>query len=410
MKNSNANVAYPPPAYPPPVRTVAALGSLYMARMLGLFMVLPVLTLAGAEYLGSNIFLLGVALGIYGLTQALLQIPFGILSDRYGRKPLIAIGMAIFALGSVVAAAADSVQGLIVGRALQGAGAIAGVVMAMVADLTRDQHRTKAMAAIGASIGIAFALSLVLGPVLTALGGVRLIFWLSLALSIIGLLVLIFLVPSSAKDSARALNLKQGIRIVVQDLNLLKLNLGIFVLHGVLMALFVVLPTLLLAVDIPAVQHAWVYLGVMAVSFLLIVPFIIIGEQRRKLKSIFLLMVLLAALALAALPLAANSLEALIGATLLFFISFNYLEASLPALMSKTINAKYRGAGSGLFATFQFTGAALGGILGGWAYQQWGLATLLWGCALAVLMWLLLSISMTVPAPGSENPTKNVIA
>lgn len=248
-------------------RSVISLASLYIVRMLGLFMVLPVLSLSGHEYSGSTVFLLGVALGIYGLTQACLQIPYGILSDRYGRKPLIVIGLIIFAAGSVIAAYAETVEGLIIGRALQGAGAIAGVIMAMVGDLTSDANRTKAMAMIGASIGVAFALSLVIGPALTALGGVRWIFWVTLLLSMIGLAILFWGVPPVSSETQKKRLLLSAFESVALNLELWRLNMGIFILHSVLMALFIAIPLLLQSVHIPQIHHAWVYLGVMTSSF-----------------------------------------------------------------------------------------------------------------------------------------------
>jgi MFS family permease len=314
-------------------RAVLSLASLYIVRMLGLFMVLPVLILSGADYTQSNVFLLGVALGIYGLTQACLQIPFGILSDRFGRKRLIIIGLIIFALGSVLAATADSIQGLIVGRALQGAGAIAGVIMAMVGDMTSNETRTKAMATIGASIGVAFALSLVVGPLLTAAGGVRWIFWLTLGLSVIAIAIVIWIVPPENKSSSHRLVSLEGLRKVTSNVDLLRLNLGIFMLHAVLMSLFVALPLFLQTINIPPSQHAWVYLGVMGISFMLMVPLIILGERRGRVKHIFLSLLLIAVLALLSLAFISmradiqtttNSVLILVG-ILCFFIGFNYL-------------------------------------------------------------------------------------
>ena len=384
-------------------RSVVSLASLYIVRMLGLFMVLPVLSLTTDEYVGANIFWLGVALGVYGLTQALLQIPYGILSDRFGRKPLIAIGLLVFAAGSLVAASAETVYGLIAGRALQGAGAIAGVVMAMVGDLTTDKNRTKAMATIGASIGVAFALSLVLGPVVTAFGGVRWVFWLTLLLSGFGLIILLFVVPSPEKhtqvDSEEESkgSIFKGMELIILSPELWRLNVGIFVLHAVLMALFIAMPLLLESVGVPQAHHAWVYLGVMVSSFCLMVPLIIIGERRHKLKAIFLCVLLLALLALVGLSFFLNDIVPVICAMLIFFIGFNYLEATLPSLMTKTVSAAYRGAGSGLFSTCQFLGAALGGIVGGWIYSEFGVSTLLLICAAALLFWWLLALGMVVP-------------
>ena len=390
-------------------RAVASLASLYIVRMLGLFMVLPVLSLSGDEYLGSNIFLLGVALGIYGLTQACLQIPFGMLSDRFGRKPLIVIGLLLFALGSVVAALANTVEGLILGRALQGAGAIAGVVMAMVADLTSESNRTKAMATIGASIGVAFALSLVLGPAVTAWGGVRWVFWLTFLLSLAGIVILLWLVPITPSRNRELVLPKESIETVALNPELWRLNFGIFTLHAVLMALFVAVPVLLDSVNIPQVHHSWVYLGIMSSSFFMMVPLIVIGERKHKLKTIFLIVLLLAAVALVGLSYVMDDILAILFAMLLFFIGFNYLEATLPSLMSKTVLPSQRGAGSGLFSTCQFLGAACGGILGGWIVSHFGISVLLLVCALALGLWWLFALGMTVPK-RTHVATENVVA
>ena len=378
-------------------RSVASLAALYIVRMLGLFMVLPVLALSGSEYADSSVFLLGVALGVYGLTQACLQIPFGMLSDYYGRKPLIAVGLIIFALGSIVAASAETIYGLIVGRALQGAGAIAGVVMAMVADLTTDDNRTKAMATIGASIGIAFALSLVIGPAISGFGSVRWIFWLTLVLSLVGVVILIWGVPSPPREKLTPALSSESIESVLLNADLWRLNFGIFTLHAVLMGLFLVVPILLESVDIPQLHHSWVYLGVMGSSFFLMVPLIIIGERKHKVKSVFLVLVLLAALALVGLSFFASDVMFILTAILLFFIGFNYLEATLPSLMSKTVSNSQRGAGSGLFSTCQFLGAATGGIAGGWLVTSFGVSTLLMVCSGALMVWWLLALTMVVP-------------
>lgn len=413
-----------PPMQSSEIRPVASLAVLYITRMLGLFMVLPVLTLAGSDYSGSSLFLLGVALGIYGLTQALFQIPFGLLSDRFGRKPLIGIGLILFALGSVVAATAVSVEGLILGRALQGAGAIAGVIMAMVADFTTEQNRTKAMAAIGASIGVAFALSLVLGPAVVSLGSVRWIFWLTLGSSMIGLLILAFIVPgvtshgiavpatttrNARKQAGQQPPILDNLKAVITNPSLLRLNIGIYSLHAVLMALFVALPLLLESIGIARQQHSWVYLIVMAGAFLLMVPLIIIGERRQQVKTVFLSVLLMAMTALVSLAFVHSEITAVFAAMLAFFTGFNYLEANLPSLMSKIVPADKRGAGSGVFSSCQFLGAATGGIMGGWLFEHYGLTILMLACATIMFGWWLLALPMKTPK-HREVTTENVIA
>jgi MFS family permease len=384
--------------------------------MLGLFMVLPVLILSGETYTQSNVVLLGVALGIYGLTQACLQIPFGILSDRFGRKRLIIIGLIIFALGSVLAATADSIYGLILGRALQGAGAIAGVIMAMVGDMTSNETRTKAMATIGASIGVAFALSLVVGPLITAAGGVRWIFWLTLLLSVIAIAIVVWVVPKEKQSNRHRLVSLDGLKLVSSNIDLLRLNLGIFMLHAVLTAMFVALPLFLQTINIPAAQHAWVYLGVMGISFMLMIPLIIMGERKGEVKRIFLSLLFIAVLALLGLAFlsmwsdtqATTSTLMILGSILCFFIGFIYLEATLPSLMSKAVPETYRGAGSSVFSTCQFLGAAVGGILGGWLFNRFGISGLMFSCAAALSIWWLVACNMTMPQ-RDQNTVENVL-
>ncbi|MFT6201892.1 MAG: MFS family permease [Granulosicoccus sp.] len=376
------------------VRVISSLTSLYILRMLGLFMVLPVLSLAGDEYSGSNTFLLGVALGIYGLTQALLQIPFGLLSDRFGRKILISIGLILFALGSFVAATSNSVSGLILGRALQGAGAIAGVIMAMVGDLTTVENRTKAMASIGASIGVAFALALVIGPWVSSysvmgLSGVKLLFAATVLLSFIGMVILLVVVPdvSSVQQRTSQLSMVQLSRVMA-DKQCQLLYLGVFVLHYVLMASFIIMPLLLEQVDILQASHAWVYLTVMLSSFVVMVPLMIIGEKKRLVKCIVQLAIGLLAITMLIMAIAYQHVYGLLACLFLFFVAFNYLEANLPSLLTKTLPADSKGAGSGVFATCQFLGAALGGIVGGALYAHVGLVALLLSAFVLLVIWL----------------------
>jgi predicted MFS family arabinose efflux permease len=383
---------------------VASLAALYIFRMLGLFMVLPVLSLSGGEYLGSTGFLLGVALGIYALTQACLQIPFGLLSDRFGRKPLIFIGFILFAMGSIVAATADTVLGLILGRALQGAGAIAGVIMAMVGDLTSPENRTKAMASIGASIGIAFALALVLGPLISSLHigsltGIRLLFWSATLLAFIGMIILLWCVPSVASVQQKVSQLSFAhLRSVMDKPQCLLLYGGIFVLHYVLMAFFVVVPLLLEQALVPRESHSWIYLGAMLVSFMVMVPLMIIGEKRQAVKPILLSTIAGLIAVLLLISVAYHQLNLLILGLGAFFIAFNYLEANLPSLLTKTLAAESKGAGSGVFATCQFLGAALGGIVGGGLYDHWGLVATFISAIVLLVLWLWAAQAMVIPS------------
>lgn len=381
-------------------RTVVSLALLYAFRMLGLFMVLPVLTLYGDEYLHSSPMLLGLALGAYGFSQALLQIPFGILSDRIGRKPVIAVGLLVFTLGSVLAAQADTVYELVLGRLLQGGGAIAGAVMALMADLTAEENRTKAMATIGGAIGVSFSLALVIGPLLAAWGGMAAIFWLTAALGLVGLFVLWKLVPTVRRPPRRRREVgavPELIREVLGNRELLRLNLGIFVLHFVLMALFLVMPVRLESeLALARGTHWLVYLPLLAGAFAAMLPFIIIGEKRRQMKPVFLGAIVLLGASLAIMPLVSVR-WAVLGLLFVFFMAFNLLEASLPSLVSKTAPAGGKGTATSIYASCQFLGAFLGGALGGLVFQQGGVAGVSVLSVLLVGLWAVAAWGMRPP-------------
>ncbi|MCV6625192.1 MAG: MFS transporter [Cellvibrionaceae bacterium] len=374
-------------------RAVLSLTSLYAFRMLGLFMVLPVLTLYGDSYPGSNAFLLGLALGVYGLTQALLQIPFGSLSDRLGRKPLIAFGLLLFAAGSVLAASAESVYGLIAGRALQGAGAIAGTIMALVGDLTAERNRSKAMASIGVAIGVAFALAIVLGPAIARSQGLSGIFWATAGLALVGLVILFTLVPNAPlRPPAAKLPLGQ----VLKDPQLQRLNIAVLVLHFALMASFVVVPGLLLGeLEIDREQHWLVYLPVMLLSFIVMLPFIIWAEKKRRHKPLLLIACALLLLAEGLFALSGFWGLGLLAGLLIFFIGFNMLEASLPSLLTRMAPMAAKGAASGVFSTYQFFGTFAGGACGGYLLGQFGAGALFALCAVlfVALAWVGLGMS-----------------
>lgn len=381
-------------------RTVVSLALLYAFRMLGLFMVLPVLMLYGDEYRHATPMLLGLALGAYGFSQALLQIPFGVLSDRIGRKPVIAAGLLVFTLGSVVAAQADTVYELVLGRLLQGGGAIAGAVMALLADLTAEENRTKAMATIGAAIGASFSLALVIGPLLAAWGGMSAIFWLTALLGLVGLWVLWALVPTVQRPPRRRRDVgavPELIRQVLANRELLRLNFGIFVLHFVLMAAFLVLPGIL-EQDLGRARedHWYVYLPLLAGAFVAMLPFIILAEKHRRMKPVFLGAIALLGACLLALNLPPSPALVL---TLLFFffMAFNLLEATLPSLVSKTAPAGGKGTATSIYASCQFFGAFAGGALGGMLLQWWGNSALLVLAALLALTWGLIALWMRPP-------------
>lgn len=385
-------------------RAISGLAGLYASRMLGLFMVLPVLALYADELAGATPLLIGLALGIYGLTQACLQVPFGWLSDRFGRKRMIVIGLILFGLGSVVAALADSMTGIIIGRALQGSGAVAAVIMALLADQTREQVRTLAMATIGLSIGLSFALAMVLGPWLAASTGLASVFWLSAVLTLVGLLVLWRWVPAAPrrlKHRDVGMDSRQLRRVLTRP-DLWRLDVSIFALHLVLMAIFVAVPFRLLDAGIGVERHGMAYLAIMGVAFVLMLPLVIIAEKYQHMKSVCLLAVGAITLSLAALGLPVSDGKGLFVWLLVFFTGFNLLEATLPSMLSKLAPAGAKGTAMGVYSTGQFLGAFIGGALGGFLAHHWGLNAVFFGSAGLALVWWLVMWSMPAPPPLSS--------
>ena len=367
--------------------------------MLGLFMVLPVLALYIDDYSGASPFLLGVTLGIYGLTQALLQIPLGLLSDRIGRGPVIVGGLVVFIIGSIIAANADSITGLIIGRAVQGAGAIASTLMALVSDLTSEENRTKSMAAIGASIGLSFMLAMILGPAISSAMGLSGIFWVTAVLGLIGIFVFLVAVPRtvSVKRNRETLTDVRQIGRLVYEPNLWRLNFGIFALHLVLMAGFVVIPTILTQeMDISPDNLWWVYLLLIGGGFFTMLPVMILGEKYRRQKISFVAAVAVMTILMALLAVCRGSL--LTGIMLwLFFAAFNLLEAMLPSWLSKACPAGQKGTAMGIYSTSQFLGAFAGGILGGWSLQQFGIDGLFVLLAVILAVWCLVALGLQTP-------------
>ncbi|MCL4120548.1 UNVERIFIED_CONTAM: hypothetical protein GTU68_041413 [Idotea baltica] len=367
--------------------------------MLGMFMVLPVLATYGGELKDSTPFLIGLAIGVYGLTQALFQIPFGYLSDKIGRKPIIYGGLLVFALGSLVAAEATSIWGVILGRVIQGGGAISAVVMALLSDLTREQHRTKGMAVIGITIGLSFAVAMILGPFLTHLFGLSGLFVVTAILALLGILIVLFVVPNATARHNRETGVtKQAILPILRNKELLRLDLGIFTLHATLMASFIALPLALVhRAGLPKEQHWWVYLTALLIGFFAMIPFIIYAEKKRHMKRVLRFAIFVLFLCELYFWYFSHSLVALVIGMTLFFTAFNLLEASLPSLISKVAPAGSKGTAMGVYSTSQFLGSALGGILGGALYQHFGFAGVFGGCALLIFAWFLLALSMKEP-------------
>jgi MFS family permease len=381
-------------------RAAASLTSIYALRMLGLFLLFPVLALYASRLEGSTPVLIGLALGAYGLTQAVLQIPFGILSDRFGRKPIIAVGLGLFALGSAVAAASHTLGGVILGRALQGSGAIAGPVMALAADLSREESRTKVMALIGISIGLSFAVALILGPVLNSWIGVPGIFWMIAVLAVAAVAVLKYWVPNPVRSVVHrdAETVPGQLKAVLADSQLLRLDFSILVLHTILTATFVVTPLALRDVAGLSEQRHWeVYLPVLALSVVAMVPFIILAEKKRLIKPVMVGAIFALGAAEFGLRFLYHSVTGIVAMLLLFFTAFNLLEASLPSLMSKLAPPDRKGTALGVYSTSQFLGAFLGGSLGGWLYGHYGFAAVFGAAAAVAAVWLLSTLGMQSP-------------
>lgn len=380
-------------------RATWSLASLFVFRMLGLFMVLPVFALYGQDLAGATPFLLGLALGAYGLSQALLQVPFGYLSDRVGRKPVILVGLVLFCVGSVVAALSTTITGVIIGRILQGTGAIAGPVMALLSDVTREDQRTKAMAMVGASIGLSFSLALIAGPMIAGwfnLGGV---FWLTAGLAVVGMALTLWVVPNPAHPPARDQRPAAAqFRVVLGQVELLRLNLGVFLLHMSMTSLFVVLPMLLVErAHVEKSAHWQIYLPILFVSFVLMLPLMIAAERKRKVKQVFLTAIVLLVTALLMLANWHDSLLAIVAGLLVYFWAFNLLEAMLPSLVSKVATPALKGTSMGVYSTTQFLGAFAGGVGGGYLLGAYGVGAVFGLAAGLVALWFLAAAGMKQP-------------
>ncbi len=384
-------------------RASFSLAAIFGLRMLGLFLVLPVFVLEARQYPGGdNTALVGLAMGVYGLTQALMQVPLGMASDRWGRKRIIVLGLGVFALGSGVAALASSVEGLLVGRALQGAGAVSAAVTALLADQTRDSVRTKGMALIGASIGLVFALSLVLAPPLTATAGLGGVFGLTLLLAVAGMAVVTWWTPP---EPPKTLNAPRGkLMDVLLHPALWRLNLGVFVLHAIQLGMWMAVPALLTQTGLAPASHWQVYLPAVLGSFVLMGGLFAL-ERRGHLRAVLRAAVLLLLLVQGGFLLAASSGPALwpLAALLfLFFVAFNMLEASQPSLVSRLAPPESRGAALGVYNALQSLGLFAGGAVGGTLVKWGGTQVLFAACGVAVAVWLVLGWGMQVPPPKGQ--------
>ena len=379
------------------LRASFGLAGIFGLRMLGMFIILPVFALYAAQLPGgSSHTMVGIALGAYGLTQACLQVPFGWLSDHWGRKRTIYVGLLIFAAGSFIAALAHNIQLVILGRIIQGAGAISAAVIALAADLTREEQRTKAMAIIGMTIGAAFALSMVAGPILDRLIGVPGIFALTGFLAVAALFVVRIVVPEPAATVALKNPAQQAsLRSVLRDTQLLRLNYGIFALHGTLMALFVVVPFALQA-HIPSGSHWHVYLPVMLGSLVMMFPAMLLAERKSLQKPVFVSSVAVLIGALFLLMFAGRGLIPLLAGLLFFFAAFNLLEATLPSMISKLAPAGAKGTAIGVYSSVQFIGTFVGAACGGWLSQHFGAPAVFGFCGTLAMIWLLLALGMQV--------------
>ena len=367
--------------------------SLIMAvRMLGLFMLFPVMSIYAAEYDNSTPFLIGMAIGVYGLTQALLQIPFGYLSDRFGRKPILIIGLLIFLLGSVLAANTSNLNLVVLGRALQGGGAISAVLMAFLADSVNEENRAKANAFVGFQIGVAFMLSLIIGPIISSKVGLQGLFWTIALLSLIALII-VFSLEQSKPVTYYKLSMKAFRETLTKEL--VTLDLSIFSLHLILAAGFIVMPILIIENQIVSMVNNWhLYLPAIFLSFLGMLPLIVVSEKFKKTKYILLLCILLLIISQFIFFNASLSFQLFLITLTIFFIAFNSIEALLPSLLSRTASSSKRGLAMGIFSTSQFLGTFFGGAIGGLIYDIYDLNSVFLFTIFVALIWWFLILLM----------------
>lgn len=372
-------------------RSITALASVYGLRMFGLFLILPVLVIY-AKQLNATPVMMGIALGVYGITQAIFQIPFGLMSDKYGRKPIIIAGLLIFIVGSLIAALSNSIEGVIIGRALQGTGAIASVVLALTSDLTRDSQRTKAMAFIGMTIGLSFLLALITAPLLEAWIGVPGLFLFTAALAGASIVIIIQAVPTPIQTfNLEVRAVPQRMLQLLGHSQLIRLNLGIFVLHFVLTAMFVVVPMILVTqTDLVTSDHWQIYLPALLLSILAMLPLMYLSSKKAWTVRIFLVAILVLLVAQLMFVLRPTGLLSITTCLFVFFWGFNLLEAMLPSLVSRVAPAASRGSAMGVYNTFQFSGVFFGGLIGGLVYGHHGANGVFLLCGVLLITWFTL--------------------
>ncbi|MFP3019511.1 MAG: MFS transporter [Arsenophonus sp.] len=382
------------------LKAIWGLGAVFTLRMMGMFIVLPILSNYGRELKNANELLLGLTIGIYGISQAIFQIPFGLMSDRFGRKKLIISGLLIFIFGSVIAAITNSIWGIIIGRALQGAGAISSVIIALISDLTSEQNRTKAMVFIGISFGITFAISIVLGPIITYIIGLHGLFWGIGLLAFGSVLIMIFIVPDSQCHiiNYKTHFMKNNVKKIINNRQLLKFNFDILCLHTLLMANFVVLPLVIIDSGLQDKQHWKVYLSTLFISFIMVLPFIIYAEKKYRIKEIFLLFIGILFISELFFCFSNNHFFLIVIGLQLFFISFSVMETLLPSLISKEAPIRYKGTTMALYSISQFLGVALGGILGGLFFQLNGSFLVFIANLILCICWFFINLNMYHPS------------
>ncbi|MEX3692845.1 MFS transporter [Paraburkholderia sp. BR14263] len=384
----------------PELRATVSLAAIFALRMLGLFMIMPVFSVYAKTIPGGdNLLLVGIALGAYGVTQSLLYIFYGWVSDMVGRKPVIATGLVIFAIGSFVAAGAHDMVWIIVGRVIQGMGAVSSAVLAFIADLTAEEHRTKAMAMVGGSIGMSFAVAIVGAPIVFHWVGMSGLFALVGVFSILAVGVVIWVVPDAP---SKPVHVRAPFAEVLHNVELLRLNFGVLVLHATQTALFLVVPRLLVDAGLPVASHWMIYLPVMGLAFVMMVPAIIVAEKRGKMKAVLVSAIGLILIGQLLLGSLAHTLVIVSAVLFVYFLGFNILEASQPSLVSKLAPGNRKGAATGVYNTTQSIGLALGGVVGGWILKHEGASAVFYTCSGLVLCWLIIAANMKAPPKRAE--------